>query len=187
MDTLTFISEIIKSAIWPLVVLLGLLLFRNPISDIMQQISRFKFKSVEMEFREQFSNLENNVDSALPSINATSLQHDSYKHLLSLVSVSPKSAIIETWKNIESLILKIAQNRNIQIHDYDMKKPLNISKNLLSAGIINENKHSIINSLRVIRNEVKHYELKQISPEEAISYIDSASRLMSNLQTEILN
>lgn len=186
MDILTFISEIIKATIWPVVVSLGLLLFKDPISEIMQQISKFKYKNVEMEFREQFSDLEENVNLALPLTNNTSVQHDKFQHLLALVTVSPKSAILETWKNIESLIIKIAQNKEIELHDYDMRKPLKISANLLNAGVIDKFKHDIINSLRVIRNEVKHYDLKKITPEEAITYIDSASRLMVNLTNEIL-
>ena len=49
MDRLTFISNIWSAAAWPVVFVIGLVLFRNPITKVMLSLKSLRYKGLEME------------------------------------------------------------------------------------------------------------------------------------------
>ena len=51
MDSLTFISSIVASTIWPLLIFILLYLFRKPLSELMPKIQTLKFRDVEASFK----------------------------------------------------------------------------------------------------------------------------------------
>ena len=51
MDKLTFISNLIDSITWPLLAVIGLFVLRKPISKLIPQIQKLKFRDLEAEFQ----------------------------------------------------------------------------------------------------------------------------------------
>ena len=51
MDGLTFIANVVGSVAWPLVVAAGVCLFRDPLSLLIPQMQRLKFKDLEADFQ----------------------------------------------------------------------------------------------------------------------------------------
>ena len=49
MDSLTFISNIWNTTAWPVVFVIGLVLFRNPITKVMLSLKSLRYKDLEME------------------------------------------------------------------------------------------------------------------------------------------
>ena len=49
MDSLTFISNLWSAAAWPVVFVIGLVLFRKPITKVMLSLKSLRYKGLEME------------------------------------------------------------------------------------------------------------------------------------------
>lgn len=49
MDWLTFISSVISSVAWPSALVIGLLVFRKPMTNAILSLKRLKYKDLEME------------------------------------------------------------------------------------------------------------------------------------------
>src|SRR5258708_5068539 len=100
MDILTFIAEMSKSCAWPVVFLISLLLFRNPILGVLQYITRIKYGDFEFEFKEQLSDVSG-VAKTLQSEKVLTKEAETVKdRLLSYVATSPSLAIIEAWREV---------------------------------------------------------------------------------------
>ena len=52
MDTLTFVSEALKSLAWPVVVVFLVLMLKKPITELIPLLRKLKYKELEMEFSE---------------------------------------------------------------------------------------------------------------------------------------
>ena len=62
MDALTFISNLIDSCAWPLLLLLALLIFREPIGIIIQSLKKLKYKDWEIELANEISTGDREID-----------------------------------------------------------------------------------------------------------------------------
>ena len=62
MDRLTFISNLLNSCAWPLLVLVALLIFREPIGIAIQSFKKLKYKDLEIELSNEISTGEWEID-----------------------------------------------------------------------------------------------------------------------------
>ncbi|PYS20760.1 MAG: hypothetical protein DMF72_20100 [Acidobacteria bacterium] len=49
MDWLTFIAYLTKSLVWPIVVIVGIVVFRQPITTLVVSVKRLRYKDLEIE------------------------------------------------------------------------------------------------------------------------------------------
>src|SRR4030042_6558797 len=106
MDLVTFISEIVNALAWPATVVVLLIGLRGHIGHLLPRLKKVKHKDTEVEFTEALSLVKGEAERRLPTppketgiCIPTSLRVD--HHLMQLVDVSPRSAILEAWIQVE--------------------------------------------------------------------------------------
>lgn len=182
MDWLTFASKIIGDLAWPVVALAIVFMLRRPISNLLPDLRRLKYKDLEVDFGKSLEDVEKKLNE-VPSLEAPSIEHvpevepeplpKTRKELVAKIAeLSPTSAILESWKNVERTldfyfsargIKRPASGQTIVGHlDYDPNFP----PQLVSA----------YQELRVLRNRAAH-ERESISAAHAKEFDDLADRL----------
>ncbi|MEH8231393.1 hypothetical protein [Aeromonas veronii] len=65
MDALTFISELIKAAVWPVTAIVLVVLLRKPIVELTPLLRKLKYKELELEleFAQEVSELKAEVEA----------------------------------------------------------------------------------------------------------------------------
>lgn len=103
MDSLTFISKLIESVIWPISITIVFLIFKKPIINALKLIKRLKVQDVEFEFGEEILDIEQNAFKSLTIDNNYSnlLDEHIYEKIQSLIDLSPKLGITEAWNEFE--------------------------------------------------------------------------------------
>lgn len=183
MDTLTFISELIKAVVWPVSSIILVALLRKPIVELIPLLRRLKYKELELEFAQEISELkaeavfiakEKGEDvlsvSAVPS------------NLLNLVAFSTRAAIMEAWVEVESAAVSVASSFwGVSPNDTFRNMP-KLGDYLLQCKVIDEKQLMVFNKLRELRNKAAHARELNLSENDARSYVQLASDLAKHIR-----
>jgi hypothetical protein len=181
MDTRTFIVEIIKALAWPLAVVIAVLAFRKSILRLLPHLTTFKYDKFEVQFAKEVAAVEREAQAALPPVPQTSRHEAVREQLMSLAMSSPESAIIETWRYLETQFIEAANRHKLDIAPAVRTMPMVIAALLYKDDVITEAQQALIRRLRDLRNEVTHTRPGMVDIERATSYIESAIRLAASL------
>jgi hypothetical protein len=182
MDFLNFISNLIDSIAWPLTVIATAYILRNSLENLIQPLNKLKYGELEIEFAEEVEAIERSAIEKLPDLQESQSQANTRNEILKLIPISPKAAIIEAWKNLESISIKASEHANIDLHEKSFKKPLYIASALERNGVIDTEAKQLFKKLRELRNEAVHYEKMNLSPEEALSYLNTSLKLANSIE-----
>ncbi len=183
MDILVFISDLVRSLAWPLVVLVLVILFRKPLGNLIPYLRRLKYGKLEAEFIRDLETADNKAQS-LPPLPPSAIQPDYLQSLLAtLLDISKKSptaSILETWRNIE-----IQLSRFLDYVSPEQRKipSWGIVDKLYKRETIDSDFKSLIDQLRIVRNEAAHPTGRlEISERQAVTYIQSSIRAIDYLR-----
>jgi hypothetical protein len=171
MDTLTFVSSLVGSLVWPVVVIVLLVLLRprlEGLADRLQELSlpggtKAKFeKRLDAARRESEKVSAGGRSAKRKSGSDKSLLNDPY---VALATSHPDLAILESFKEVEHVIMefwdKVPGVKKVWM---DALQPL-VSEGLLSAPDID-----LFHHVRILRNLATHAGEKRITTAEAIEY-----------------
>ncbi len=183
MDALTFISELIKSAAWPVTVIVLVVLLRKPIVELTPLLRKLKYKELELEFAQEVSELKAEVEAiakekgeVAPSIASTP------SNLLNIVTFSTRAAIMEAWLEVESASVTVASSFWGRSPDEAFKNMPRLGEYLLQCKVIDEKQLSVFNKLRQLRNKAAHAQELDLSESDARSYVQLASDLAKHIR-----
>lgn len=179
MDILTFISEIIRTLAWPIVVLIIFITLRNPLSRVISLLDRMKYKDLELEFGRKMEELAKEAKKELPKLVKTDKAKE---HLYDLAKVSPRSAILEAWLLVEEAAISKIEKKKVKISAATKKSPLGLAQTLANNNILDDQKQQIFNKLRNLRNTSVHASELSFDEDLAVEYIDTAMRMVSFLK-----
>lgn len=182
MDLLTFIATIVGSLVWPTSLLIVILVLRKPLAELLPDVSKLKYKDLEVDFGKKLERIEAAMDMIKdetklkrdlpPDVQQEPLPKTRRELLDMLVDLSPNAAILESWRNVERTldfyfhcrgIERPLSNQTITGHlDYDPNFP----PQLVSA----------YQELRLLRNRAAHAQ-QNLSPEHAREFATLADRL----------
>ena len=187
MTLFEFISSIISSLSWPVIVLIIVLNLKNPLSKILISLTKFRYGNLEMEFERLQSSaktlpetIENKTIPESERIIYASLE----EQISDISPRSPEGAILIAWSTIEaaisSAIMRLAISpvstsyRSV-IHNIECLKKYTNFDNIVFA---------ILDDLRVVRNQVAHARdgRYKVSVEQALSYGKTAEKIIKILQ-----
>lgn len=183
MDWKTFIAEIVKSIAWPIVG--GILIYqlKDRIAELLPRLKKLKHKDTEFEFAEKLQELavhstENNKTTPKPEKTPEGVEQ--FKFLMQLSEISPRSAVVESFRVLENSSAKalakaypeLVENRFINQNE---------SLKMLSGKILNENQINRFNELRQLRNKAAHMEDFELQNMPIEAYIDIALTLADYL------
>lgn len=188
MDTLTFVSNLISSVIWPLIVVFIAVLLRKPlrelIRDLGQRLRSIKFPGGEAEFSQELAEIKEAADEAnLPPVEAAPLLlgiEGDVSQWARLAELSPTAAISEAWRQVENAMREVA--RRFDIPESETRSAIALIRALVKRQALSPDTVAIVSDLRGIRNTAAHGVKVEISQSDSIVYISLARRIIAALR-----
>lgn len=184
MDWLTFVARFVEAVAWPVAVLVMMSVLRKPLGSLIPFLQRLKYKDLELEFGRQIEEVRQEVQAELPvAAPDRAIQASAAAESLSerLAELSPRSAVLEAWRQIEDALLRAAQRRQAQVRWRQGEPPLWVIKGLERAQILDPSKVGILRDLRALRNSAAHGPDFALSKDSAIEYARVAAQLVEYL------
>jgi hypothetical protein len=176
MDRLTFVVEMTKALAWPAATAVGLILFRK----MLPQLQSLKYDKLEVQFDREVGAVQKRAQAELPPIPERSSHEAAREQLLNLAMTSPEAAIIEAWRYLENQLLETERDHAVGVAPPVRTMPMVLAALLYKDGVISDAQHSLIQRLRVLRNDATHGRSGPIDAERATSYVESALRLAAS-------
>lgn len=183
MDWLQFISSIVGSLAWPITLVIAFFIIKNHLSTLFPFVERLKYKDFELEFRKSVQELTEKSRDALPRPNVDEQAAAPRDRLYTLAEISPRSAILEAWLEVETAAADALQTRDPQVASKTrMAAPLRLGELLNRYQVINGQQLEIFHRLRDLRNKAVHIGDATFQSSEVTEYIDLASSLASQIK-----
>ena len=186
MDLLTFISNLVDSLAWPITVGVVIYLLREKIGELLPRLKRLKHKDTELEFVQGVEKLASERsqegDITVPLQRSDELR-DQYQFLIKLANVSPRSAVQEAFRVLETAAAKRVARLYPDIDHKRPGSPLQLQK-LLKESVLSKDEFNEFNKLRMLRNEAAHAHDFEVSGMPIEAYIDIALSLAARLDRD---
>lgn len=186
MDWKTFFSQTIDSLAWPAVAVFVVVLLRDKITELLPRMKKLKHKETEIEFTEGVTELVQ--ESRTHGIGGEELtQNDEYNNRLDflyrLADISPRSAVLESFRVVESAAAKKIARLYPELETQNIKAPFHLQK-MLKDEVLSKNEFYQFDQLRKLRNEAAHAEEFDVRGMPVESYVALALSLASKLESE---
>jgi len=183
MDWKTFISNVIDSLAWPGVVVTIVFLLREKVGELIPRLKRFKHKDTEVEFTEAIAELvQERGEAGIEDVESprTGDYQDQFSFLMRLADISPRSAVLESFRAVEAAAAKKAARLYPEIESRHARSPIEFQK-MLKGKALSKMEYHQFNQLRKLRNEAAHAEDFDISGIPIEAYVDIALSLAARL------
>ena len=180
MDNLTFATKVLEHLAWPVVALVIVLYLRSEIRQLLPNVKKLKVGSVEAEFELAVSKLETKAAS-LPEVPASAVPPDPEDDVVRQLAVyHPRSAILEAWREIE-----IAANQALAATEPPNasrpRRATEVMKLVAQKEMLPPLSLEMLDSLRVMRNQVAHEHAMEPTQKAAEIYVNTAKHLKAML------
>lgn len=176
MDRLTFIATLFGHLAWPVATIIVILLLRDEIKQLLRLVKKLKAGPVEAEFEREVKELAAAADSNEPPLPPAPVNADQ-QFLIKLAEVSPRSAILEAWRRVETAIFKTIDQHAIYVSPREANSPYAAVRALTKDGYISNDELALYHDLRTLRNQAAHKEEFDPNLEAALSYISLSAKL----------
>lgn len=185
MNKFEFISSLIGSLAWPIVILIIVIILRQPIVKILSSISKVTFNNIEMDFERKLneieSSLEDNKEQLVKENQESNKQEEQIKQI---AEISPSASITMSWsmleQEIQSTIQRLAISPDFPLNNSALKN-INLLK---QEKILDSQTLGTLNELRNLRNIAVHDHLSdnKISYLDAIKYYELSLKIVRILK-----
>ncbi|MBZ6490562.1 hypothetical protein [Bacillus subtilis] len=198
MSWLEFISSIIKSIAWPIIVLIAVLALRKPVSQLILKLAELKLKTVkygefEATFEDKLEDAESNVIPVADTENseeASSEVTDADRLFANIAEEAPHLGVVLSWQMLEFELNKAVKRLGLYedlSQGVNIKRPSNTTQTiryLMSQGYLNKKFYKSFKDLQLLRNYAVHRADHDylITFEEAIRYRKLTKTLIKELQ-----
>jgi hypothetical protein len=186
MDVLTFTTEVIKSIAWPALILIVIIIFRNPILKLIPLLTRLKYKDFEIEFSSQVKELKSMAEIILPDADKRTAYAKAAENMeiYKLAEASPRLAILKSWQILESEVNKIAieEIKDEKGHVSGQIPPKIALRLFQNSGKREKSVVSLIRDMYSLKDQAAIAPENTLSPESAIDYSALAFRLSELLK-----
>ncbi len=168
------IVRIIEAGAWPLAFILSLLIFRKPIIELLPYLKRLKYKELELEFGRRLEDISKRSQESLQRTSVEPAEETEVDYYLEQVkSLSPRTAILESWLALESTAISTAQHFKLTPGDKRIMFPTAL-RALKEGNVLTDQDIALINDLRALRNKATHELDFYISEKEAATFMEVA-------------
>jgi hypothetical protein len=178
------IVKLIEVIAWPAIALIALIMLRKPLAELIPLARRVRYRDLELEFEQEVQELRAEAAEELPEAEAERVASEAAveARLKQMTRVSPSSAILEGWNELERAAVRLIMHHEIDI-DPDDPAPLKQIERILEE-LIDTPKVKIFGDLRRLRNKVAHAPRYDVSPRQAAAYVDVALKLKRYLDAQ---
>lgn len=175
--TMEQLIKLIDIVIWPSVVFSLVMILKKPIKSLLPFVENIKYKDFEVKFRKELDQIKEEAEEAGIEIKT---EIGEKAEIYKLVEISPSSAIIESWKDLE-----ISARKKVgELAPSETK-----FKNLLHrpiayleyTGALTPSTARAIRELQSLRNKTAHTDIK-ITKEDAIDYASLAKAILKQIE-----
>jgi hypothetical protein len=193
MDWLTFISSVVGSLAWPVVVITVVFLLKEPLGALLLNLRNLKYKSLELDFRKELKKVEEKAKQLLPdatrprAITKQSKERDSSQIINEakrLFEEFPEPAVALAWTAVEvelmDAILRTASSPDYPPYNSALRNAMYLNE----AGYLSEDKIDLIKRMANLRNIAvhKHKGLGSVTVDDAREFIALTEWLVRDLK-----
>ena len=177
-DTLQFIAALVENLAWPMTVVLGIFVFRGPVSNLLPFLQRLRYKDFVVEFNQKLDDVEIQVAAITGEGTEAQVEDD----VLELAQTHPRGAVIDSWLAVEKAMRDLAASRRTSVDIPRGRSVFTVERELTRSGVLSPVMVSLLRDLRGTRNEVVHRLDVPLTPEMARQYASVASRVVLALE-----
>lgn len=176
MEIMDYLIKLIELCIWPTVVLIVFFVLKKPLKALLPFVNKLKYKDLEVSFSESLKEVREETEQS--GIKVESTQEEKLE-LYQLIEISPSSAIIESWKDIE---VAAREKIKLLVDDDSMQKALRRPLTYLElTGALIPSTARAIRELQSLRNQAAHSNHLQISKEDVLEYVNLAKAITNQI------
>lgn len=173
-EIMEYLVQIIEALVWPLTTLILFFALRKPIVEIFPQLTKLKFKELEMEFEKELKEISEKSRESKVRIEADVPRDEEEEHYLEEIKrTSPRAAILESWLGLESQVLSTTEYFGLLSKNQRPSFSASL-KALEKAEVIAKGDIELINGLRKLRNLAVHQTNFTVTEDEAELFIEAA-------------
>jgi len=163
---------------WPFVVLVLVLILRKPIKGLIPLIENIKYKDLDIKFRKDLDQIEENVRESGVEVNQ---EIDKTSEIYKLAELSPASVIIQSWKELENAARDKVKQFAPQNEKYRniLSRPVSY---LEYTGALPPSTAQAVRELQLLRNQAAHSVDFKVSQESAINYSLIAKTILKQIE-----
>lgn len=177
MNVAEFIIELLDKLVWPIAVIVLVLLLRQQIIRLLENLRSLKYKDLSLEFGQQLEEAKGEAEKAhLPQV-SEDVAKEKMEYYKELALISPRAVVLEAWLQVETAVEGVIRRRADKPRIFRPE-----AKMLLKLAELEEWEISILDDLRSIRNRIVHQEDARLSKDQAIEYAHLALRLASKIR-----
>jgi hypothetical protein len=173
------LSNLVSALAWPAAVVVFAVVFRRSIATKLAQLTNLKAGGVEAGFAARAADAEDEAEVATESIRAeltaTADGDPIWDKALDLVSVSPRTAVLESFLRVEESLRQLAKPEGTRQSAVQMARVLG------KSGTISQPLVSSITELALLRNQAVHMTDFTFNEDGARSYVQAARRISTAL------
>ena len=163
---------------WPSVVLFVVFILRKPIKALLPFVENIKYKDFEVKFRKELDQIKEEAKEAGIEFE-TEINEKTY--IYKLIEVSPTSAILESWKELEVSARKKVEElapRDTTFRNL-LQRPIAY---LEYTGALVPFTAKTVRDLQSLRNQAAHSTELKLTKEDAIEYLSLSNGVLKQIE-----
>jgi hypothetical protein len=184
-DWLTFLATIVQAVAWPVTIVAIAYLLRKELRALIPLLTKLKYKDIELEFGRRVEQLETQIAIQLPETTPSAILSAQNELDIKLAEVSPRSAVLEAWRELELAALKRAKRSVVAAGgDPSKVRPREVLQELQRDVTLSPFATRALPIMRELRNRAAHAPEFALSSESAITYVTNASRIAREMEAQ---
>ncbi len=143
---------------------------------------KLKYKELELEFSQQVSELKAEVDEKISCDKEKEQEAKENEHLLSLVTYSPRVAIMEAWIELETAAVELTSSIWNEPNKDMFRSMPKLGEYLYKSKIFDATQLKIFNKLRQLRNKSAQAAELNLHENDVKSYVQMAVNLTNYIR-----
>jgi hypothetical protein len=179
MNNLEFVSTLIGTLVWPLVVVSAVVLFRKPLAELIGRVRSYEGLGQKLTFGEELAGAEVSVNEAVESIKIDTKETDSQiaaepSPLVREAEANPSFVVIQAWEQLSAALEDLVGTA--EPDRVPRGTPVGWLPDLQRRQLVSPDFVRAVRELRDLRNKVAHGQHNP-TPGEAVAYAESAQVL----------
>lgn len=170
MSWLDFISRVTESLAWPLATVIGVLVLRRPIANLLAHapLKRLKAGPFEVEIERGLAEAETTLEAG--GVIPPPLSEGSIRDELSVEAVrAPAVAVLEAHHAVERELRDVVASLDIQAPE--SAGAVRLARLAAQGGAISEASVRAVEAISVLRNLIAHGGAREVTKEQAQEYL----------------
>lgn len=194
MNICEFIIEVLKAIIWPLTIFIIVILLNKELKGLLNHLKFFKVKGAEFNFEKELNDVELKAtayrkagEKELTIETFEKEQSSKVTRLTQLAELTPKGAILETWIELEEIIVDAGVRHQVGCtaapsNITNRSSHREIMRDLNSRGIISDYYYKIYDGLRQVRNKTVHAVDQELTITASLNFVKLSNELIRQLK-----